>query len=221
MDEVNEKYSGSRDVSAISIIITTIKDNIVTMGSLEHCPVPYEVVISNKRGLGYARNWGAKQAKNDLLVFLDDDLRLKDEIWKEILSTRKGEFKMTLFQDFPITRVTVIHKEDFWSIGGFDERFLYTNEDRDFYARAVMKHLRFTKIPLDLTVHMAHQRRSKNIHVAIREITESVMFIQKYASTFPKTILKVDFLDRLKHRQIRTLLIQVVLLYYYLIARAE
>ena len=57
MDEVNEKHSGSNDVSAISMIITTIKDNIVTMGSLEHCPVPYEVVISNKRGLGYARNW--------------------------------------------------------------------------------------------------------------------------------------------------------------------
>jgi glycosyltransferase involved in cell wall biosynthesis len=206
-------------VSAISIIITTIKDNIVTMGSLEHCPVPYEVVVSNKRGLGYARNWGARRAKNDLLVFLDDDLWLKDEIWKEIFSTRKGEFKMTLFQGFPITRVMVIHKEDFWSIGGFDERFLYTNEDRDFYARAVMKPLRFTKIPINLTVHMPHQRRSRNIHVAIRAITENVLFIQKYAGTFPKTIIKVDFLDRLKQRQIRTLLIQVSLFYYCLIRR--
>jgi len=124
MDEVNEKHSGSNDVSAISMIITTIKDNIVTMGSLEHCPVPYEVVISNKRGLGYARNWGAKQAKNDLLVFLDDDLRLKDDIWKEILSTRKGEFKTTLFQDLPITRVTVFQREDFWSIGAMPLSYL-------------------------------------------------------------------------------------------------
>jgi glycosyltransferase involved in cell wall biosynthesis len=203
-------------VNAISIIITTIKNNIITLGSLEHCPVPYEVIISNKHGLGFARNWGAKQAKNDLLVFLDDDLWLKNEIWKEILSTREGEFKMTFFEGFPVTRVMAIHKEDFWSMGGFDERFQYTNEDRDFYARAVMEPLRFIEIPANLTVHMGHQRRSKNIHVAIRATAENARFIQKYASRFPKTIFKVDFLDRFKRRQIRTLLIQVFLFYYYL-----
>jgi glycosyltransferase involved in cell wall biosynthesis len=216
MNETGEKRSGSRDVSAISIIITTIRDNVITIGSLEHCPVPYEVIISKKRGLGFARNWGAKQAKNDLLVFLDDDLRLKDEIWKEILSTRKGEFKMTFQEGFPITRVMAIHKEDFWSIGGFDEKILYTGEDRDFYARAVMKPLHYIEIRTSLTVHMAHQRRSRNIHVAIRATMENVQFILKYSGRFPM-IFKVDFLDRLKRRQIRTLLIQVFLFYYYLI----
>jgi glycosyltransferase involved in cell wall biosynthesis len=216
MDEINENYSGSRDMNAISIIITTIKDNIVTIGFLEHCPVPYEVIISNKRGLGFARNWGAKQAKNDLLVFLDDDLWLKDEIWKEILSTRKGEFKMTFLEGFPTTRVMVIHKEDFWSIGGFDERILYTGEDRDFYVRAVMKPLRFIEIPANLIIHKGHQRKSRNIHIAIRATAENVRFILKYAGRFP-IILKVDFLDRFKRRQIRTLLIQVFLFYYYLI----
>jgi glycosyltransferase involved in cell wall biosynthesis len=85
------------------------------MRSLEHCPVPYEVIISNKRGLGCARNCGAKQAKNDLLVFLDDDLWLKDEIWKEILSTRKGEFKMSFSEGFSITRVVTIHSARDWS----------------------------------------------------------------------------------------------------------
>jgi GT2 family glycosyltransferase len=141
---------------------------------------------------------------------------LKDQIWKEILSTRKGEFKMGFFEGFPITRVMAIHKEDFWSIGGFDERFLYTSEDRDFYARAVMKPLRFKEIPVSLAIHMAHQRRSRNIHVAIRATADNVRFILKYAGRFPR-IFKVDFLDRLKKRQIRTLLIQVVLFYYYLI----
>jgi glycosyltransferase involved in cell wall biosynthesis len=216
MDEINEKCSGSRDVNVISIIITSIKDNIITMRSLEHCPVPYEVIISNKRGLGFARNWGARQAKNDLLVFLDDDLWLKDEIWKEILSTRKGEFKMTFFEGFPITRVMAIHKEDFWSIGGFDERILYTSEDRDFYARAVMKPLRFIKIPANLTIHMAHQRRSRNIHIAIRATAENVRFVHKYAGRFPE-VLRIDFFDRLRRGQIRTLLIQVLLFYYYLL----
>jgi len=204
-------------VSAISIIITTIRDNVITTASLEHCPVPYEVIISKKRGLGFARNWGARQANHDLLVFLDDDLWLKDEIWKEILSTRKGEFKMTFFEDFPITRVMVIRKQDFWSIGGFDESIQYTGEDRDFFARALLKPLHFVEIPIDLTIHAPHQRRSQNIHVAIRATAENVRFILKYTGMFPKTIFKVDFFDRLKNRKIRTLLLQTSLLYYYLI----
>ena len=215
-NEISKERSIRRDVNPISIIITTIKDNIVTLESLGRCPVPYEAIISKKRGLGFARNWGAKQAKNDLLVFLDDDLGLEDEIWKEILSTQKGEFKMTCLGGFPITRIMVIHKKDFWSIGGFDEKILYASEDRDFYARAVMKHLRYMEIPATLTIHVAHQRRSRNIHVAIRVTAENVQFILKYAGRFPQ-VFKVDFLDRLKRRQIRTLLLQVLMLYYYLI----
>jgi glycosyltransferase involved in cell wall biosynthesis len=203
-------------MKAISIIITTIKDKILTLDSLENCPVQYEVIISKKHGLGFARNWGAEQAKNDLLVFLDDDLRLRDEIWPEIMSTQMGEFKMIRDEGFPISRVMVIHKEDFWRVGGFDPRIRFTGEDRDFYARAVMKDMRFKKIPINLTIHQPHLRRSKNIHVAIRATSENVQFIHKYAGRFPE-VFRIDFFDRLRRGQIRTFLIQVLLFYYYLL----
>jgi len=36
----------------------------------------------------------------------------------------------------------VIHKKDFWRVGGFDSRIRFTSEDRDFYARAVMEGVR-------------------------------------------------------------------------------
>lgn len=202
----------------ISVIITTIKDKILTLDSLERCPVPYEIIISKKRGLGFARNWGAKQAKNDLLVFLDDDIRLKDEIWQGILSTRIGEFKMILDEGFPISRVVVIHKEDFRRVGGFDQRIRFTSEDRDFYVRALMAGMRFEKIPINLTIHQPHIRRSMNIHVAIWATSENVQFIHKYAGRFPQ-VWKVDFFDRLRQCQIRTLVIQVFLFYYYLLKR--
>ncbi|MEM2117723.1 MAG: galactosyltransferase-related protein [Candidatus Bathyarchaeia archaeon] len=212
----NRCYAETKSTKAISIIITTIKDKILTLESLEHCPVPYEVIISSKPGLGFARNWGAKQAKNDLLVFLDDDLHLRDEIWQKIMSVQKGEFKMALDKGFPITRVMAIHKEDFWGVGGFDEQFRFTSEDRDFYVRAIMKGMRFKGIPINLTIHQPHIRRSKNIHIAIRAVSENVQFIRKYAVRFPE-IWKIDFLDRLRQGQIRTLLIQVLLFYYYIL----
>jgi hypothetical protein len=60
MDETNEKCSGSREVNAISIIITTIKDNIITLRSLEHCPVPYEVIISKKTRAGFCKKLRSK-----------------------------------------------------------------------------------------------------------------------------------------------------------------
>ena len=209
-------YGETKNMKAISIIITTIKDKILTLESLEHCPVSYEVVLSKKHGLGFARNWGAEQAKNDLFVFLDDDLRLRDEIWQEIMNTQKGEFKMTFDKGFPISRVMAIHKEDFWRVGGFDRQIRFTGEDRDFYVRAVMKGMRFKKIPINLTIHQPHLRRSKNIHVAIRATSENVQFVHKYAGRFPE-VLRIDFFDRLRRGQIRTLLIQVLLFYYYLL----
>lgn len=206
----------TKSVKATSIIITTIKDRMLTLDSLGHCPVRYEVIISRKHGLGSARNWGAEQARNDLLVFFDDDIQLRDEIWPEILSTHLGEFKMVRDKGFPISRAMAIHKEDFWRIGGFDPRIRYTSEDRDFYARAVIEGIRFKKIPIDLTIHQPHQRRSKNIHVAIRATSENVQFILKYAGRFPE-VFRVDFFDRLRRGQIRTLLIQLLLFYYYLL----
>lgn len=209
-------HGETKSMKAISIIITTIKDKVLTLDSLGHCPVQYEVIISKKNGLGFARNWGAEQAKNDLLVFLDDDLRLRDEIWPEIMNTQMGEFKMIRDEAFPISRVMVIHKKDFWRVGGFDPRIRFTSEDRDFYARAVMKGVRFKKIPIDLTIHQPHLRRSKNIHVAIRATSENVQFIHKYAGRFPE-VFRVDFFDRLRRGQIRTLLLQVLLFYYYLL----
>jgi glycosyltransferase involved in cell wall biosynthesis len=206
-------------LNAVSIIIISRKQNIVTLDSVKNCPVPYEVIISRKNGLSIARNWGAEQANNDLLLFLDDDLSFKDDLWKEVLSTEKGHFKMiynvTCLEGFPVTRVLAIHKEDYWRVGGFDDKFIATSEDRDFYARAIVKHLRFTAIPTDLVTHQAHDRK-RNIYNAIWATADNVRFIQRYAIIFPKTIFEVDFLRRIKRKQIRTLVMQTVLFYYYL-----
>ena len=203
-------------IENISIIIPTVKNEVLTLKSIGECPVPHEIILTRKLGLGYARNWGAKQAKHDLLTFLDDDLILKPSIWKEILNVKKGEFAMTFLSGFPCTRVMVIHKSDFRKIGGFDDSILYTGEDRDFYVRAIMNKLKWILIPIELTIHKQHLERRRNIHIAIRATRENMTFLVKYGRKFPK-VFRVDFLDRLLKGQVRTLLLELILLPYCII----
>ena len=198
----------------ISIIIPSIKPCNITLESLGGCPVPYEVIIVKKQGLGYARNYGAKQAKHDLLVFLDDDLTLKAEVWSHVLGVEHGEFRMTLFSYFPCTRVMAIHKKDYWSIGGFNSSLQYT-EDDDFYVRALDAGLKFKEIPISLVVHQPHVRRCGNIHAAISCVKENRQLLVKYWRRYP-AVFGIDFLNRAKRGQIRTLLLQLVFLLYYI-----
>jgi GT2 family glycosyltransferase len=204
------------DVQEVSVIITTCKENIKTLNFLPDNLWVSDVVISNKAGLGFARNYGAGKAKSDLLLFLDDDIVLDPDIATHVNSVELGEFGMTFLDGFPCTRVLAVHKDDFWSIGGFDKQIRYTGEDRDFYVRAIQAGLRFKPIPISLVHHVPHRARAKNIHIAIGSVRENVKFVMKYWRSHPE-VFKVDFLDRLKRGQFRTLLLQFVFAMYFLV----
>jgi len=131
----------------ISIIIPSIRENIRTLSSLRHYQVPHQLIITRELGLGYARDFGVMLAEYELVVFLDDDIDLKPNVWRHILTTEQGEFKMTHVGLAPCSRVFVIHKKDFWKVGGFDQTLSVTSEDTDFYFRAIDYGLKFTPIP--------------------------------------------------------------------------
>lgn len=202
----------------ISVIIPSIKEKILTEKCLLSCPVLYEVIVSRKAGIGYARNWGAKQAKGSILVFVDDDLRFSSEVWNRILSIRRGEFVMTQGDAFPITRIMSIYAEDFWAVNGFDESYTVGGEDTDFYFRAIEKGLKCKELPANQIVHAHHVKRAKNIHVALLLCSANMKGLIKYGVKYPK-IFRVEFLDRLKRLQVRTVLIQFMFLLYYLFSK--
>jgi glycosyltransferase involved in cell wall biosynthesis len=201
-------------LSTVSIIIPSIKSDIATLDSLHYLHFSHEIIISRKYGLGRARNWGASQASSSLLVFLDSDLKLNPAIWKHIFNIKLGEFGMTFVSGFPCSRVMAIHASDFKRIGGFDDSIRFASEDRDFYVRALPL-LKYKEIPIGLTTHMPHERRTKNIHVAIIAIRENVQFIRKYWLQHPE-VFRADVLDRLKRFQFRTLLIQLLWFFWLL-----
>ena len=202
------------DCLDLSVIVTSRKRCVETLVS---CPDVSDVVVCRDFGLGLARNNGARKAKRELLVFLDDDLVVDPELWKHVLEVKSGEFGMTFLSGFPCTRVLAIHKADFWRIGGFDEKIKFTGEDRDFYVRAVDAGLKFKWIPMNLVKHQPHVVRAKNIHVAIAMVKENMVFLRKYWRQHPD-IFKVDFLDRFRRGQFRTLLLEVFWLLYLIVS---
>lgn len=113
-------------------------------------------------GLGYARNHGARRAGDGLLVFMDDDLAFDPEVWRHILSTERGQFKM-YDNGCPrvaySTRIMVVWSEDFWAIGGFDECIRYYGEDVEFLIRALKHGLKLGVIPAELVHHVDHEPR--------------------------------------------------------------
>lgn len=204
------------DNQVVSIIIPSLRKKQLTKASVvATCPMPFEFIVSRKRGVAYARNWGAKQAKNNLLLFLDDDIDLKTEIWKSILGIQKGEFLMYLPKGtgFPCSRVVCIFSEDFWSIGGFDNIFTIGNEDHDFYIRALDAKLIFKSLPSDVVIHYEHHSRTKNIHTAIQAIRQNMIFVRRASHRHFPLILKTEFIDRLRRFQLITVMLELYWLF--------
>jgi glycosyltransferase involved in cell wall biosynthesis len=197
----------SYETDKISIIIPSCKEEIATLDSLDSCPVGFEVIVSKVSGLGRCRNYGVRKAQHDFIVMFDDDIVVSPEIWHHVLNVKRGEFAMAFLSGFPCSRVVAVHAEDFWRIGGFDESIKFTGEDRDFYVRALEAGLRFKLVPLSLVYHVPHTVRARNIHVAVQAVKENMVFLRRYWRRHPK-VFKVDFFDRLKHGQARTLLLE-------------
>jgi len=192
----------------ISIIIPSrqlSKESITSIKSVASTiSFPHEIIISDKAGVAYARNWGAKQAKGNKLLFLDDDVILHSELWSKIACLKYNEFMMFLPEGarIPCSRLMCIFTSVFWELGGFDETFTLTSEDHDFYIRALDAKMKFVPVTSALLTHMDHPSRLRNIHVANAAIRQNMLFLRKHVGRHVD-LLETEFFDRVKHRQIR------------------
>lgn len=208
----------------ISVIILAFKVPI-TLESLEHCPFQYEVILSKKVGLGYARNFGARCANNRFLVFFDGDLILKPEIWKVISIVRAGSFGMLqyYFPDArahrPCSRVVCIWADDFWRMGGFDESIKYGGADTDFYLRAIKNGLRFIPIPNTYVRHKSHPPRWENPLLNMKISFEHAKILVRHGWSFFKLYWKsgVKSYFFIWIRRPRTHLPNLIGFFYYLL----
>lgn len=144
----------------LSIVIVSGKPQNLTVESIKHCPYPHQLIIANQQGLGYARNCGASQCQYKLMIQFDDDLVLSPKIWSWLIGLKPNEFAMCKVGEHISSRVFACYLDNFWVLGGFDNKLEYIFEDGDFYANALAFGLKFRQVPNSLFKHKDHPVRA-------------------------------------------------------------
>lgn len=119
------------------------------------------VSVPEKLGPAHARNLAAKEAKNEVLIFIDYDVVITGQIIRNLSTVEPGQILLpsvhpqdpkTLSSRFfsdvalapkireeklmAVSACFSINKSDYFSVEGFDERFKYpAGEDWDFFSR--------------------------------------------------------------------------------------
>lgn len=134
------------------------------------------------RGLGAGRNTGLRRARGEIIAFLDDDCIASEDWLLEGIKCMNNE-------NADIVRGAVVHpdgtlyselrrdalrfgtgnimykKKVIYTLGGFDDRFVYGSEDRDLGYRAISKGYKLAVAPKAIVYHPKH---SQNIVSGIK-----------------------------------------------------
>ena len=173
-------FSSSYQHFEVIVVDDGSSDNSLQIATTFPCTI---FKLKNNKGASAARNWGAKNAKGEILLFIDADIVIKKETLDlfvnslknfpavfGIYSQRPGINKLlSLYQNFyahksirdtrDITSMfysycAAIRKEVFNSVGGFDESWVRaTFEDVDFGMRVREKG---HQIYLNKTIEVVH-----------------------------------------------------------------
>ncbi len=142
--------------------------NIVKEYCKENPEIPIKYIFQKNSGVSVARNKGLKNAKGDLIAFLDaDDIWMKNKIerqvqvlkeneeiiflgtahkdkplkrnGKNITSLYRAKLEDVLWSYFPVTPSVIFKREAIREVGYFDEKQSYC-EDINYYLRFLLKY---------------------------------------------------------------------------------
>jgi len=140
----------------VSVIIPTTDESVPL--TVESVPESCDTVVVRQGNRAQARNYGAFSASGDVLAFCDDDIEF-DAWWmgKQVSQLDRGEIRG--LEDFGLgyllTRFMLVHKRDFWRIGGFDPGMNHM-EDTEFCMRAEQRGMDLTALDRDTVRHEPH-----------------------------------------------------------------
>lgn len=186
---------------SISILIPSNKKTI----NFPSVPYPVlELLTSDVKGITRSRLDLIKRAKGDIIVMMDDDVKLNPIIWLGVKNLKRGQFIISGHRGRGATFwFLAIHRDDYENVG-ISSEFNY-NADYDFYFRALRRGL----IPLfadrTLVNHIPHKRKDD----IFREIESG-----KLRANYPQLIEPIYF-----KRWVWILMIRLLSLSYFLMLR--
>lgn len=141
----------------VSVIIPTTDESAPL--TVDSVPQSVETVVVRQGNRAQARNYGGFSASGDILAFCDDDIQF-DAWWfgNQVSQLDRGEIRG--LEDFGLgyllTRFILVHKTDFWRVGGFDPTMNHM-EDTDFCMRAEQQGMDLTALDRDSVTHEPHE----------------------------------------------------------------
>ena len=142
-----------------SLLIPTLKDSAkITKDPYVRIRV-CEVLLSDVKGMGNARNDLAARAKGDVFVYADDDIEIQMWAWDAVENLPPRTVLMLQGHSHPITRFMAVDRNTFNEIGGFDPFLTRNAEDYDFYRTALRKGIAVIELPSRRVRHFAHDKR--------------------------------------------------------------
>lgn len=172
----------------------------------------YNVIVHrNHDGMAKAFNDAVGMADTPTIVLMSDDLKV-DATIQRFFNVKQGEFCMIDTGAFPGNGVHVFRQDDFWRVGGFNQTYKHGSLDSEWYARAVLKGLRYKPIPPRLVKHVKHPSRASTIYKLFNVLTDRANFVISYFRHYPKEVLKHGYLHRLMRGQFRMVLLNFLFL---------
>lgn len=172
------------DTPSVSVVVPSLEGSPKTLESVPD-GVETEVVVGKPRSV--ARNMGARRTTGDVIVFCDDDISFSESFfWEQVTSTPEGTITGLRDWDFGylITRFMIVHRTDFETIGGFDERLNYM-EDTEFCLNALSHGHELRALPRDSVDHEDHDSVGKNRWVLARN---TLYLAAKYPARGPHVL---------------------------------
>jgi hypothetical protein len=179
----------------LNIAVITLKpsSHVKTLETLK-CPVPHRLIFCRTRGYGKARNTAAAVFGGyGLMVQFNDDLVLSPQIWRHILSLKRGEFMLTREGEHLCSRVFAVHLEDYWNVHGCDSKIKYVFEDGDFAFRAQKFGLKLKVLSPDFAKHIPHVHAFYKSKYIVPITWESCRLYVKYKRSFTDNPLRFFF----------------------------
>lgn len=145
-------------MSGVSVVIPSIKDNIITLRSI---PQEIDTVIVRDGTLNEARNLGVKRASSDRIILLDDDISFSENFFWS-LADRIERGKLTGHPDWDYGlvagRVMAFHRDDWERFGGFDEFLKSHMGDTEFSLKFIHRGDGVEHIDPGEVEHAPHER---------------------------------------------------------------
>jgi len=136
------------NLSTVSVVIPTVRDQVLTLKSLEGLPV--EVVIERTKNVSKARNIGVTRCHGEIVVVMDDDLAFPRE-WFEYY-VRRVRLGFAFWNDPPF--ILFVTKDDYLRAGGFDENITMDGECYELFLAIESVGVVMAKLNMKPVVHL-------------------------------------------------------------------